>query len=97
MERYHGLVLACGPAAPLEATEGAIRDSGHQAESQEYPYELKGVYDQIPDVVASRRDALAPGNIRLVPDLRQQPFRLVRTGRREDHGHHRAGSFGHCT
>src|SRR5690242_7955132 len=95
MERDHGLGLAMRPAAPQNSTNSAIGNACDDAKNQQYPYEFKGVYDQVPDIVPGCRYALAPGDGRLVPDLGQQPFRVVRAAWRQDHGHQRAGPFGH--
>src|SRR5678815_2912258 len=95
MECDHAISLAPGPAAPQKRPNAAVEEARDDEERQQYPYELKGVYNQIADVVASRGDALVPGNGWLVTDLGQQPFGIVRTGRREDHGHQRTGPFGH--
>src|SRR5437899_53463 len=95
MERNHAISLSAGPAAPQKRPNAAIEQAGDNEEPEQYPYEFKGIYDQIADVVAGRGDALVPGDGRLVTDLSQQPFGIVRTGRREDHCHQRTGSFCH--
>src|SRR5437773_1264856 len=95
MERDHAISLSTGPATPQKRPNAAVEEAGDNEEPKQYPYEFKGVYDQIANVVAGRWDPLVPGDGRLVSDLSQQPLGIVRTGRREDHCHQRTGSFCH--
>src|SRR5215467_1438784 len=95
MERDHAIGLVPRPAAPEKCPNPAIRQAGDNAERQQYPYELKGIYDQITDVVPSGRDTLIPSDGRLITDLGQQPFGIVRTRRTEDYSHKRTRPFGH--
>src|SRR5258708_3981761 len=86
MERNHAIGLSPGAAAPQKRPHAAITQPRHHEERQQYPYEFKGIYDQIPNVVPGRRHTFAPGDGRLIPNLGQQPFGIVRTAWREDDG-----------